>query len=386
MKRILLMMVVVSALITASNNRIYADLLLVLGPEELIEANSIDIAVFGYSVPSYVDWNDDGRKDLIIGEGSGSYTAKVRVYLNMGTESNPQFSSYFYAQSNGTDLTCAGSGCLGCFPRVVCWDADDRKDLLVGQADGMVKIFLNTGTNSDPNFDAGTYLQVGETGSKTNIDVGSRATSTVVDWNNDDKKDLAVGAYDGRIHLFINEGTDTEPNFLVETFAQENGSDLDVPSNRSSPVVLDLDNDGKKDLLTGNTNGQLLFYSNTWTDSEPNFSGYSYVEADGVPIDLPGTPRSRPYVCDWTGDNYLDVLTGASDGKVHLYQGLPLLGDFEPDGDIDFSDFAIFASAWQSKEGDDNWNLDCDVSDPTDGVIDEVDLTVFAENWLASVK
>ena len=48
------------------------------------------------------------------------------------------------------------------------------------------------------------------------------------------------------------------------------------------------------------------------------------VEADGVPIDLPGIPRSRPYVCDWTGDGSLDLLVGAGDGIVRLYQGRSL--------------------------------------------------------------
>ena len=128
---------------------------------------------------------------------------------------------------------------------------------------------------------------------------------------------------DGKIHLFINEGTNADPDFLAETFAQENSLDLFVPSSRSSPAILDLDGDGKKDLLTGNTNGQLLLYGNVGTDSDPLFSGYSLVDSDGVPIDLAGTPRSRPFVCDWTGDGYLDVLIGAGDGKVHLYQGIP---------------------------------------------------------------
>ena len=385
MKRITMMMVVVSALIMTSNDGICAELLLVLGPGELVQANGVDIDVLGYSVPSFVDWDNDGKKDLVIGEGSGTYTGKVRVYLNVGTGSNPQFSNYFYAQSNGVDLTCPGSGCLGCFPRVVYWDGDVRKDLLVSQSNGTVKIFLNINTDNDPCFDGGMLLQVGQPGSKINIDVGSRATATVVDWDSDGSKDLAIGAYDDRIHLFMNEGNDTDPNFLLEKFVQEDGSDLDVPFNRSSPDVLDLDSDGKKDLLTGNTYGQLLFYSNVGTNSDPNFSGYLAVEADGVPIDLPGSPRSRPVVCDWTGDNYLDVLIGASDGKVHLYQGLPFLGDFEPDGDVDFSDFAIFASAWRSSEGDGNWNPACDISDPNDDVINELDLAVFTENWLAGL-
>jgi hypothetical protein len=84
-----------------------------------------------------------------------------------------------------------------------------------------------------------------------------------------------------------------------------------------------LNGDGKKDILTGDTEGQLLFYSNVGTDAAPIFSDYVLVESNGTPIDLLGQSRSRPFVCDWTGDGYLDVLIGAGDGKVYLYQGIP---------------------------------------------------------------
>ena len=47
---------------------------------------------------------------------------------------------------------------------MVYWDADARKDLLIGRSDGKVQVFLNTGTDEDPTFDNGTYLQVGPTG------------------------------------------------------------------------------------------------------------------------------------------------------------------------------------------------------------------------------
>ncbi|MHC4146082.1 MAG: FG-GAP repeat domain-containing protein [Planctomycetota bacterium] len=293
--------------------------LLNLGPEQIVQSGGADIGVPGYSVPSYVDWNNDGLQDLIVGEGSGSYPAKVRVYLNVGTASSPQFPGYTYAQSSGGDLTCTGSGCLGCFPRVVQWDADGNKDLLVGQSNGTVKVFLNTNTDDAPIFDDGSLLQL-PTG---NIDVGYRATSTVVDWDNDGKKDLVVGALDGEMHLFINEGTDTSPDFVVETLIQEDGSALLVPSARSSPMILDLNGDGTKDILTGNTDGELLFYPNVGTDAEPLFSGSYLIESGGMPVDLFGSPRSRPFVCDWTGDGYLDILVGAGDGKIHLYQGVP---------------------------------------------------------------
>jgi len=225
---------------------------------------------------------------------------------------------------------------------VVYWDADVRKDLLVGEAYGKIKLFLNIGTDAEPTFDGGTFLQVGPTGSKTDIDVGDRATLAVVDWNNDGMKDLVAGATDAKIRVYLNEGTDTAPDFLSVQFAQAYGSDLVVPPSRSSPVVADLDGDGKKDLLAGNYSGELLFYSNTGIDAAPSFSDYSFVESDGVPIDLPSSPRSRPSVCDWTGDDVPDVLIGAYDGNVHLYEGVRMPGDFDGDGNVDLDDHAGF--------------------------------------------
>jgi hypothetical protein len=327
-----------------------------LGPEELVQTDGFDITVSGYSVPSFADWNNDNLRDLIIGEGGGFGAAKVRVYLNVGTETDPRFLNYTYAQSSGLDLTCPASGCMGCFPRVVDWDADARKDLLIGQADGRVKIFLNLGIDEEPAFDGGAFLQVGKPGSKTNIDVGNRATPSAVDWNSDGRKDLVAGAYDGKVHIFLNEGTDAEPDFIAETFAREDGTDLLVPGSRSSPVILDLDGDGAKDILAGNTYGELLFYRNVGTDEDPSFSGYQFIEAGGAPIDLAGSARSRPFVCYWTGegyfgpmDAYADVLIGAADGKIHLYRGIPIPADLDLDGDVDFTDFSLFAAHWQER-------------------------------------
>ncbi len=391
MKHLTLILSVFSVLIVTSNKGLGGDLLLNLGPEELVQANGVDIKVPGYSVPSFVDWNNDNLKDLVIGEGGGSGDAKVRVYINVGTEPNPQFSDYFYAQSEGADLTCPASGCLGCFPRMVYWDDDMRKDLLIGQADGTVKIFLNIGTDESSMFDSGTALQVGYPGLEADLDVGARATPTTVDWNNDGKTDLVVGGLDGKIHIYLNCGCGgaIPPRFYFSQpsgqFAQANGQDLIVYGKRSSPAICDLDGDGNKDILTGNTNGQLLFYKNVGTDAEPNFSDYSLVKSDGVDIDLPDSPRSRPFVCFWTGDGYFgpidgypDVLIGAADGKVHLYRGIPTPGDIDGDGNVDFVDFALFAAHWRQTDCG-----QCGGADLTDdGRVDIDDLCRFTKNWL----
>ena len=83
---------------------------LTLGAAELARAGGADIAVPGYSVPSFIHWDDDGLMDLVVGEGSGSYTGKVRVYLNTGTHFQPQFSTYSYVQSDSADLELPGGG------------------------------------------------------------------------------------------------------------------------------------------------------------------------------------------------------------------------------------------------------------------------------------
>ncbi len=327
-----------------------AEGVIMFGPEETVKADGSDIDVLGYSVPSFVDWDNDGLKDLIVGEGSGSSAAKVGVYLNIGTATAPVFSKSspycFYTQyTSGGDLVVPGAdGCLGAFPRVVYWNDDNKKDLLAGQGIGKISLYLNTGTDEDPTFDGGTLLQIDDgDGGKEDIDVGSRATCSTVDWNNDGKKDVISGELYGMIRLFINEGTDTAPDFQAMTNVKAGGSDLDV-GYRSSPVFEDLDGDGKKDLLVAETNGKLYFYSNTGTDAAPAFSGRSFAQSNGADLDL-STTRPRPFVCDWTGDGLLDVLIGDSDGKVRLFQA-PIPGDTDNDRDVDGDDAQTLADNW----------------------------------------
>jgi len=298
-----------------------------VGAEEVVQAAGDSLVVDGYSVPSFVDWNNDDRGDLIVGEGGGIYSeGKVRVYLNIGTEAAPVFDTFFYVQSEGHDLSCPASGCLGVFPRVLHWDDDGHKDLLLGLTDGKVMIYLNQGSDAAPDFGAGSYLRVGPSAmDKVDIDVGSRATSIAADWNGDERKDLIVGAIDGKIHVFINEGTDSEPDFQVETFAQQGDEDLDDPTGRTSPVFCRVDADELPDLLLSNTLGQLHFYANVGSLSEPLFAAPELVNSEGVAIDLPGSLRGRPAVCDWNSDGNLDVLLGYGDGLVRLYPGLRMV-------------------------------------------------------------
>jgi len=78
-----------------------------------------------------------------------------------------------------------------------------------------------------------------------------------------------------------------------------------------------------------------------------------------------------------------DLPAYTSGPKLQITFAEPPTGDFEPDGDVDFADYATLISAWETEEGGPGWNPACDIH--PDGFIDMLDLDVFADNWLASI-
>ncbi len=67
--------------------------------------------------------------------------------------------------------------------------------------------------------------------------------------------------------------------------------------------------------------------------------------------------------------------------SIPVWAAIP--GDFEPDGDVDFNDFAVFVGAWLTGPDDSAWNPACDVPFPPDQLIDSLDLTAFSNYLLA---
>jgi hypothetical protein len=292
-----------------------------LDPPVTVQDAGVDLWVSGYSVPSCADWDADGLQDLVVGDGGGGITVgQVRIYRNVGTAEAPAFDGYVQAMADGSPLALPASGCMGVFPRVVNWDGDGRKDLLIGMSDGKVRIYRNVGTDADPQFDAGAYVQAGLS-PPADIDVGSRATPIWVDWNRDGRNDLLCGALDGRLLLYLDTAVTGDPMLAAAQAVQKGSGDLVVTGGRSSPDYADFDGDGSRDLLMGNTSGWLLIYNNVGSDAAPIFSDVAQVYSGGQPIDLPGDPRSRPCVGDWTNSGHLDVLVGSADGLVYVYGG-----------------------------------------------------------------
>jgi hypothetical protein len=204
------------------------------------------------------------------------------------------------------------------------WNNDGKKDLITGEREGYVRLYLNTGSDVAPAFNGYTYIRVGG----VSFDAGYSSMPDVVDWNNDTKKDLIVGEDNGRVHLLLNTGSDAGPSFSDAVFLQDNSlpGDLDVGS-RASPVAVDWSGDGKKDLVVGDTQGLLRFFENAGTDAAPVFNGFVTFTTNGVAVDTGW--YSRPDAVDWNDDGVLDIVCGCDDpggGRVWLFRGIGPIG------------------------------------------------------------
>ena len=182
-------------------------------------------------------------------------------------------------------------------------------------------LHLNIGTNGEPLFAEAIWLQVGPGGEQIDIDVGERAAPCFADWNGDGRRDLVVGGIDGRFHLFINEGTDHEPFFPSAAVIQDEAGDIIMPGELANPDVFDFDGDGLVDLISGNVGGDLFFFRNLGPEDDPLLVFAGYLSSGGEPIGEYGLARTRPFVCDWTGDGHPDLLIGATSGRVWLGEG-----------------------------------------------------------------
>ena len=201
------------------------------------------------STPTFADLDNDGDLDLIIGEWDGN----LDYFKNTGTPSNPIWTE---------DITLFVGIDVGKYsaPEFADLNNDGALDLIIGERDGNLNYFENTGTLSNPIWTEDTSMFLG-------IDVGSNSTPAFADLDNDGDRDLdlIIGEWDGNLNYFKNTGTPSNPIWTEDTsmFAG-----IDV-NDSSTPSFADLDNDGDLDLIIGECHGNLNYYKNSGTASDP---------------------------------------------------------------------------------------------------------------------
>ncbi len=151
-----------------------------------IQADGSVIKPSTNSSPAVVDWNGDGLLDLLV----ASEEEKVRVYLNRGSASDFQFTTFTYLES--------GKGVISYMRpqiQVVDLNYDGKKDFILGNglvADSRIYFYENSGTNGTPVLENPVALQQKD-GSP--VDPYYDVHFCFTDWNGDGGLDIIWSGY-----------------------------------------------------------------------------------------------------------------------------------------------------------------------------------------------
>lgn len=291
----------------------------VLEQQNLI--NNIDVGRSAF--PDWADIDGDGDLDLFVGGGDGT----IAYFENIGSRLAPEYVRVS-SSLGGIDVG------FSAMPAFVDWDNDGDLDILIGNENGFIQYWDNSGDACMPSF-------VNITTQLAAIKTDQLAVPVPVDLNNDGLKDLIVGEWDfnglANIHLYQNTGTSGNPvltlvtKFLIKKTARD----------FTLPCATDWDGDGKIDLIVGGRLMGLTRFRNTAPGGVFPDSLTLIAQPDVIAGGDVGW-RAIMSRGDIDSDGDLDVLVGEEDGGVNFFRRDGgeqfLIGDADNSESISISD------------------------------------------------
>ncbi len=283
-----------------------------------------------------IDWDMDTDLDLIVGDEDG----RVALVENTGEldDGRPMFNQPRYFQQKAGDLKC---GALST-PFGIDWDSDGDQDLICGDTAGYINFIENLGGGDSPKWMKPARLLAG--GETIRIQAGPNGSiqgpaeakwgytaPTVIDWNHDGLLDIVANSIWGKVVWYENEGTQSaaklnpaqpiQVEWEGETpkpkwfWWNPTGKEL-VTQWRTTPFVIDLNEDGLNDLVMLDQEGYLAFF-----EREKKADGdyilkhphriFEDEEGNSLRLnerDAGGSGRRKITMVDWDLDGDLDIL------------------------------------------------------------------------------
>ena len=281
-----------------------------------------------WNSPGLTDINGDGTIDLIFGTAAGP----LHFYENNGTPTIPSWQENTTLFGGVIDVGGASN------PFFYDFDDDGDFDLVSGSQLGNIKYYQNVGTAYAPAWaENSSYF--------ASIDHSIYSAITLGDVNDDGLPDAIVGDLNGHFFFHLNTGTgffwDTEVLAFVAL------------GSWSAPRLVDMDEDEDLDIVAGNESGNLFYFENQGSLSEPD-----WVEVTGYFGNIDVGTNCVPTVGDLNMNNSLDVITGDMWGEVQFFENMegtwmensapvsgitggqnttPALADLDNDGDLDLT-------------------------------------------------
>ena len=284
-----------------------------------------------WSSPACGDIDGDGIKEIVFTGNSNA----VYCFKSNGTE---------FRDGDSTPSTIGVFATIGAgfnfgSPALADLDGDGKLDIIVAGKDGKIWAWKYTGAQV-------SGFPYGPVSSFT----GSPA---VGDIDNDGQLEIVVLDEGNVLHVVKQNGS-SEPGF-PKTGIMGGGN-----SRTPSPALIDMDGDGKREIVVAGTDGLLRIFR--WDGSVyPGWSGVRFSSK------FSNATESSPVGADLDGDGQIEILMGSEDGDlagfrsdgsplagfpIHLdgeVRGTPMIWDFDQNGgaDIVLADWDKNLYVWQ---------------------------------------
>jgi hypothetical protein len=284
-------------------------------------AGETPLEVYGQLAPAFGDFSETGKLDIVCGEFWN--ILQFARATGSGRFEDPQLLS----GPNGKPVEL--DHCIH-LPCVVDWDDDGRLDILVGAEDGYVTFIRNIGTGSS-NLPA--FEKVGRIETTLPIVHASVLPAPALfQSEHKDRSDLVVGNCSGELLFYETSGPRHAPTLLRETKLKAGSNEILVnagltgsiqgPSEKmfgyTCPTVADWTGNGHPDVLMSDVHGRHVLLENRSGSYPPEFEEEQLLHFESIPLKT--VWRVRPAVVDWLGNGLLHYLCLDEMGKLSDFQ------------------------------------------------------------------
>lgn len=303
----------------------------ILHAEGPLTADGKPIDVGWAATPTAADFDGDGLIDIISGDmletasGGDSVTSENFLYYfkNVGTRQNPRFTKLPFPVKGKFPPGATAA------PRAADLNGDRLLDLVVVENTNL-SIYMNVGTRTRPLWQYAPPLP-----GKWHTAPLLSWTTQVIDRNHDGNFDLIDG-FTTRLNL----GKGNPQMFGPTQSILGPGEKIFHKSPYGDPwsftYVVDMDGDGKLDILYAVHSGNVYLHRNLSVEKKVHFDdgGILLKTEDGKPINVGFPPghkwdfdvlqgaRATVAAADCDGDGKVDLIVGNTSGKVRYYRNL----------------------------------------------------------------
>lgn len=255
-----------------------------LEKKNFLGEHQIDVGTM--AIPTFVDVSGDSIPDMLIGNMGyfvsfdpssfiRTYKSQIAYYKNTGTATKPIYDlvTRDYVSASLRNLTRIS-------PTYGDLDGDGDIDMLFGELNGNISYYENIAPiGAEASFLLRTETFMNQT-------FGVNPSPFLMDIDKDGLIDLLVGQKNGNIHLYLNQGSSSSPLYstsitdtLGGVYNYEPGYD-----NSAVPFVGKLNGDTTNVLIVGTYNGWLKFYTGLDDDFLGSFTLKDSIKVSGGPI------------------------------------------------------------------------------------------------------